>query len=519
MGDYQTRFVGCTLVVGLRHPLFSHFCPALTPPLPHPLLLWRSAMAARGVPAAWRLVGTRLAPRNPAPASTTAASVATATASVATAAASVATAAAAAATEASAVAAAAGAPSARALPRRWPRRPPAAATTIWAASPAQALHRRLSAAAAASPSDRPPRSSRPPMAGAPGGTPPGGAVATGDDTGAAGDDVAGTPDTATAGSAAGTSDVGAVAADAEAPPAPVGGGAIGGFFRGLMGGREAAAEDTAVAEAVAEGRDADAAAAAAGPTSAERAASHALVVQRRRRRREEEEEEGAEDQTIRGKIFSRFAGSAFMRSAFNAKDRIGQRMEESDGRVARAVRWVFAENEQAQVVGEIRELDPSFEVSAFLDMVERSMIPQVLDAYLAGDVGVLRGVCTDEAWRMLKASAVERAASGFVMDRSVLDVSDVELSSARFLGETPVLIITFTAQQVNCVYDSKGVVVEGAVDDIRAVYYAWALVQEEEDEEQDEGAGGDDSAGGGRREGGRPWKLMEMVIRGAHGTI
>ncbi|GAB0493959.1 hypothetical protein MMPV_005247 [Pyropia vietnamensis] len=368
---------------------------------------------------------------------------------------------------------------------------------------------------------QPPRSSRPPTVGALGGTPSGGAVAAGGDTGAAGDGVAGTSDTAAAGGAASTSDAEAVAADAEAPPAPVGGGAIGGFFRGLMGGREAAAEDTAVAEAMAEGRDADAAAVAAGPTSAERAASHALVVQRRRRRREEEEEEeeGAEDQTIRGKIFSRFAGSAFMRSAFNAKDRIGQRMEESDGRVARAVRWVFAENEQAQVVGEIRELDPSFEVSAFLDMVERSMIPQVLDAYLAGDVGVLRGVCTDEAWRMLKASAVERAASGFVMDRSVLDVSDVELSSARFLGETPVLIITFTAQQVNCVYDAKGVVVEGAVDDIRAVYYAWALVQEEEEEEQEEGAGGDHTAGAGKRDGGRPWKLMEMVIRGAHGTI
>lgn len=312
----------------------------------------------------------------------------------------------------------------------------------------------------------------------------------------------------------------AAASEGEAPPASVDDG--GGDDRGgLSGGGGAAADaDSRRWCAAAASGEAHTAAAAAGPTSAERAASHALVVQRRRRRREEEEEgEGGEDHTIRGKIFSRFAGSAFMRGAFNAKDRIGQRMEESDGRVARAMRWVFAENEQAQVVREIRELDPSFEVSAFLAMVERDMIPQVLDAYLAGDVGVLRGVCTDEAWRMLKASAVERAASGFVMDRSVLDVGDVELSSARFLGETPVLIVTFTAQQVNCVYDAKGVVVEGEVDDIRAVYYAWALVQEEEEEEGEGGAGEGDTAGGEKRDSGRPWKLMEMVIRGAHGTI
>ncbi|OSX74342.1 hypothetical protein BU14_0293s0013 [Porphyra umbilicalis] len=206
-----------------------------------------------------------------------------------------------------------------------------------------------------------------------------------------------------------------------------------------------------------------------------------------------------------------------MRGAFEAKDRVSQRMEASDGRVARAVRWAFAENEHAQVVREIREWDPAFEVSAFLAMVEAAMIPQVLDAYLAGDVDVLRGVCTDEAWRMLKASCVERSAGGFVMDRSVLDVGDVELSSARFLGETPVLIVTFTAQQINCVYDATGAVVEGAVDDIRAVYYAWALVQEEE--EEGEGDDDEDDAAKAKRKAARPWQLMEMVIRGAHGTI
>lgn len=323
-------------------------------------------------------------------------------------------------------------------------------------------------------------------------------------------------------------------------------GAIGGFMRGLIGGREVAAEDSFVAEAKEQGIEVP-------PPPPPRRAD--LVPVKRRRR--SNEAEGDEEQSIRDRLFSRFAGSAFMQGAFEAKERITARIDESDNPIINMFRNIydrlFAENEMAMVVREIREEDPTFVVSEFLQDVEREYIPKILGAYLSGDRTKLSDLCTEDALRMLSASIREREAEGILMDTNILDISDVELSAGRLLEDAPVLIVTFSAQQINCLRDKSGAVIEGAVDDIRAVYYVWAFVREYELEEdaptggsaadsaQDREGGqtdqdGDDETetlhGDGEKktksqesssaEGGassRPWKMMEMVIRGAHATI
>lgn len=55
------------------------------------------------------------------------------------------------------------------------------------------------------------------------------------------------------------------------------------------------------------------------------------------------------------------------------------------------------------------------------------------------------------------------------MDPTILNISDVELMTAKFLQEEPILIVSFTAQQINCVRDRTGQVIEGKPDDIRCV--------------------------------------------------
>jgi hypothetical protein len=129
------------------------------------------------------------------------------------------------------------------------------------------------------------------------------------------------------------------------------------------------------------------------------------------------------------------------------------------------------------------------------------------------------------------------------MDTNILDISDVELTAGRLLEDAPVLIVTFSAQQINCLRDNAGIVIEGAVDDIRAVYYVWAFVREVELEEHvptGGGLGADGQAESSASPDGKasnsqtssadektetpkpalpPWKMMEMVIRGAHSTI
>lgn len=307
-------------------------------------------------------------------------------------------------------------------------------------------------------------------------------------------------------------------------------GAIGGFMRGLMGGQSVAHEDAFIAEAKEQGVELP-------PPPPPRRAD--LVPVKRRKRREEDESE----QSIRDRIFGRFAGSTFMQGAFDAKERIAERIDESDNPIINMFRnfydRFFAENEMAMVVREIREEDPSFRISEFLREVEIELVPKILGAYLSGDRPTLEAGCTEGAYAMLNASIRERVTEGIVMDTNILDVSEVELTAGRVLEDSPVLIVTFNTQQINCLRDKGGNIVEGREDDIRAVYYAWAFVRETEFEDVAPSGGGMDAGADpktesqseeGKEQGEnseksedgsqmRPWKLMEMVIRGAHSTI
>ncbi|PXF46664.1 Mitochondrial import inner membrane translocase subunit TIM44-2 [Gracilariopsis chorda] len=295
-------------------------------------------------------------------------------------------------------------------------------------------------------------------------------------------------------------------------------GAIGGFMRGLIGGQAVAVEDAFIAEAKKQGVNIP-------PPPPQRRAD--LVPIKRKKR----QEEGDETDTIRDRIFGRFAGSAFMKGAFQAKERIQEHIDESDNPIINMFRSIydrfFAENEMAMVVREIRDEEPSFRISEFLHQVETELVPRILGAYLRGDKQILKESCTGDAFEMLNASIRERATEGIVMDTNILDVGDVELTAAKLLEDSPVLIVTFNAQQINCLRNREGQVVEGQEDDIRAVYYAWAFAKEVEyedfspmgggvgaDEKEDESSEKKDEM-----DDGRPWKLMEMVIRGVHSTI
>ncbi len=293
-------------------------------------------------------------------------------------------------------------------------------------------------------------------------------------------------------------------------------GAIGGFMRGLIGGHQVAEEDAFVAAAKEQGVEIP-------PPPPPRSD---LVALKRRRRREDEEEE--QEETIRDRLFSRFSGSAFMRGASEARERISERIEESDNPVVNFFRNMFAENEMGQVIREIQMDDKTFRVSEFVQHVEHELVPTIMSAYLKGDRDTLKELVTEEAYAMLNASILERETTGVTMDPNILAVNDVELFSAKLLEDAPVLIVSFSLQQINCIKNRAGDVVEGAEDDIRAYYYLMAFVREFEVEEEKPtgGAIGEDQAEAEEAEsetkhseGPPPWKLMEMVIRGAHSTI
>jgi import inner membrane translocase subunit TIM44 len=73
-------------------------------------------------------------------------------------------------------------------------------------------------------------------------------------------------------------------------------------------------------------------------------------------------------------------------------------------------------------------------------------------------------------------------------------VDNVDLALGKMMDQGPVLIITFTAQQIMCVTDSKGKVVEGDPNKVMRVNYVWVLCRDQS--ELDPRAA---------------WKLLEMA--------
>jgi len=96
----------------------------------------------------------------------------------------------------------------------------------------------------------------------------------------------------------------------------------------------------------------------------------------------------------------------------------------------------------------------------------------------------------------------------------LLGPEEVELKMAKpGDGLAPHFVFTFHTQQLNCLYDKEGEVVEGAVDDIRQVHYAIAITRHPWADPDYDGEEGDES------ELEYPWIVTELAIVGNNPTI
>lgn len=136
---------------------------------------------------------------------------------------------------------------------------------------------------------------------------------------------------------------------------------------------------------------------------------------------------------------------------------------------------VFEEGEMAQTMAEIARVDPSFEKEKFMFHCEKTVIPAVLEAYMAADKKTLRDWCSEGCFSFLSARIDDREAQGLKFDSKILDIRNVELLLAKIMDGNPVLIMSFMAQQLNCVRDSTGAIKEGGEDKIERVFYVFAM--------------------------------------------
>ncbi|KAI9750851.1 MAG: protein translocase subunit [Lichina confinis] len=167
----------------------------------------------------------------------------------------------------------------------------------------------------------------------------------------------------------------------------------------------------------------------------------------------------------------------------------------------------FAENEMARVIKKFREMDPAFKVEPFLRDMREYILPEVLDAYVKGDVETLRLWLSDAQVQVYAALNKEYAAAGLKSDGRILDIRHVDIMSARLLepGDTPVFIITCRTQEVHVYRNAKtNDLAAGMEDRVQLVTYAIGVTRVPEDVHNMETSG---------------WRLIEMQKSSARNYI
>ncbi|KAL3473795.1 hypothetical protein BJX99DRAFT_192146 [Aspergillus californicus] len=158
----------------------------------------------------------------------------------------------------------------------------------------------------------------------------------------------------------------------------------------------------------------------------------------------------------------------------------------------------FAENETAMVVKRFREMDPNFQMESFLREMREYILPEVLDAYVKGDIETLKLWLSDAQFHVYAALAQQYTTAGLKSDGRILDIRGVDVSHARMLdpGDIPVFVVTCRTQEVHVYKNTKtNELAAGMEDKVQLVTYAIGLTRIPEDVNNPETRG---------------WRLIEL---------
>lgn len=116
----------------------------------------------------------------------------------------------------------------------------------------------------------------------------------------------------------------------------------------------------------------------------------------------------------------------------------------------------FAENETAMVIKKFREMDQTFRLEPFLQEMRTYILPEVLEAYVKGDVETLKLWLSAAQFQVYSALMHQYTQHGLQSDGKILDIRGVDILSARILdpGEVPVFVLMARTQEVH-VYKNK----------------------------------------------------------------
>jgi len=166
------------------------------------------------------------------------------------------------------------------------------------------------------------------------------------------------------------------------------------------------------------------------------------------------------------------------------------KFEESDNPLVRSARIltdkvqdifgsVFTRTELSEVLTEIVKMDPNFDKEQFLKDCETDFIPNILESMTRGDLEILEDWCYEAPFNILATPIRQARQMGYIISSRVLDIDGLDLAMGKMMEQGPVLVITFNSQQILCVKDKSGKVIEGSEDKVMLVTYVWVMCRDQ----------------------------------------
>ncbi|KAF4000335.1 Tim44-like domain family protein [Saccharomyces cerevisiae] len=168
-------------------------------------------------------------------------------------------------------------------------------------------------------------------------------------------------------------------------------------------------------------------------------------------------------------------------------------------KITNKVGGFFAETESSRVYSQFKLMDPTFSNESFTRHLREYIVPEILEAYVKGDVKVLKKWFSEAPFNVYAAQQKIFKEQDVYADGRILDIRGVEIVSAKLLApqDIPVLVVGCRAQEINLYRKKKtGEIAAGDEANILMSSYAMVFTRDPEQIDDDETEG---------------WKILEFV--------
>lgn len=139
---------------------------------------------------------------------------------------------------------------------------------------------------------------------------------------------------------------------------------------------------------------------------------------------------------------------------------------------------VDADSDQARALTEMKKLEPSFNVTEFLDGA-RKAYEMIVMGYENGDLADIKPILSEDIYETFAEGISAREEQGLTIDANFIGVREMQLADATLDPNTKEAEITirFVSEMNSAVRDKAGDIIEGSLTDIKKQKDSWAFAR------------------------------------------